>query len=1012
MARNGSARRLQRFMMQFLEVVIDASEDELEDFRDEALNPMTIIAWLHEAWRGLRNGIKKKGVARSIPSIILMLACPVLIPLAWLAAFLGYLLLSSPTVIGFLKRVLAYLERRTKKKQDIAFRDKFFLPIPKASGEHKQKAASESLAHRTDKFFLLPPELRYQILDDAFGGRTLHMSLEYQYPFYMAMFERYDDPRFGCHAKIERLVTVKDSHLRTKEPKQWVWFGCVCHRSSCHASRTARYLDKFGDINGIVSRDSDAPCEPKDDRCLEGIARCKEWPGIWPEKCQIGILGWLLTCRQAYFEGSSVLYRNNTINIASPALHRSIQDVLPQQALCNMTSLEFVWDLDRVPLDEAFRTASKKRAREHSSPLFPSMTNLRVAFSKSSRDASSLGLDRHDMHWTEIKKALLGQLFPMVDDFLERVVPSTTDVVISCPSWSWYSAIDLILIDKQGKDVSMAQHSSFGGTKFWRQSPRHEVTSPQTRDVQTLEEGTQSETLRTGFWIHTSDRQIRHASRGANETQVSHHPNHLQPVFSSSGKVPGPTAWSASRLPFVFALLRGTIVHDFQDLHRRYGPVLRTAPDEVTFAQPDAWADIFQLRPGHQQFLKDPIWWKRQPGKPDSLISAIDPESHARVRRALAPAFTTRALRSQEHVLYRYVNLLVERLQETVKARPQEAEHAVVDMSPWFNFTTFDIFGDLGYGESFDCLQNSRYHPWISLLFNSVKAASYVAAARYYPVVEYLLLKCIPASLRKMADDHYRQIVDKVDRRFNWELDRPDIMSHVMKVKDEPEGMTTDQIYATFMVLTTAGSETTATVLSGTLNYLTANQDKLRKLESEILRAFQSRDEIKLDTLKDLAYLNAVIREGLRLCPPIPWMLPRQVPPPGDTVCGVWLPGGTSVSIQAYTMNRDPRCFHLPTSFVPERWLPEALTDNNSVFYKDQRHGLQPFSVGPRNCMGQHLAMAEMRLILASLVWTFGFQSAGPQLRWEDLRTFLLVEKKPVNVRMKLRDRSLRPSPA
>jgi cytochrome P450 len=229
----------------------------------------------------------------------------------------------------------------------------------------------------------------------------------------------------------------------------------------------------------------------------------------------------------------------------------------------------------------------------------------------------------------------------------------------------------------------------------------------------------------------------------------------------------------------------------------------------------------------------------------------------------------------------------------------------VVDMTPWFHFTTFDIFGDLGFGESFDCLQNSRYHPWISLLFGSVKAASYVAAARFYPVIEAILLKCIPASLKKTADNHFQQIADKVNRRLNWELERPDIMSHVIKEKNDDEedkampltkGMTTEEIYCTFMILTTAGSETTATALTGTLNYLVSCPDKLGLIVREIRDTFNSRDEMTLDALRDLPYLNAVISEGLRLCPPIPWMLPRLVPPGGETVSGVRLPGGVSPS--------------------------------------------------------------------------------------------------------------------
>ncbi|KAI1114940.1 cytochrome P450 [Nemania sp. NC0429] len=470
--------------------------------------------------------------------------------------------------------------------------------------------------------------------------------------------------------------------------------------------------------------------------------------------------------------------------------------------------------------------------------------------------------------------------------------------------------------------------------------------------------------------------------------------------FHPLSNVPGPPAWSASRLPFVFSLIKGTIVHDFQKLHQKYGPIIRIAPNEVTFAGADAWTDI--LLPRSEQFLKDPVWWARQPNNPDSLISAIDTGTHARMRKALAPAFTLRALRAQEPILHQYVNLLVDRLTQHVgdTSNTQEAE---LDIAPWFNYITFDIFGDLGFGESFDCLQNSRYHPWIALLFNSVKAASFVIAARFYPLVQFILLRIIPPSLKKMQSDHYQQIVDKVERRLNFELERPDIMSHVITREDE-SAFSRGEINATFMVLTTAGSETTATVLGGTINYLISYPDKLAILSAEIRKQFPTFEHITLDALSSLPYLNAVINEGLRLCPPIPWILPRTVPPQGETVCGVWLPGGTPVSIQPYTINRDPKFFSSSTSFIPERWLSTEIQNPKSPFYNDQRDVFQPFSVGPRSCLGHHLARAELRLILAKLIWKFDFTAVrGQVLEWEQLRTFLLVEKKPVMVNMALR---------
>lgn len=74
-----------------------------------------------------------------------------------------------------------------------------------------------------------------------------------------------------------------------------------------------------------------------------------------------------------------------------------------------------------------------------------------------------------------------------------------------------------------------------------------------------------------------------------------------------------------------------------------------------------------------------------------------------------------------------------------------------------------------------------------------------------------------------------------------------------------------------------------------------------------------------------------------------------------------------------------------------------------SPFAQDQRHAVQAFSVGPRSCMGRHLAWAEMRLIIARLVWTFDVETTGKSLKWSDLKTFLLVEKKPLEVRLEIR---------
>lgn len=89
-----------------------------------------------------------------------------------------------------------------------------------------------------------------------------------------------------------------------------------------------------------------------------------------------------------------------------------------------------------------------------------------------------------------------------------------------------------------------------------------------------------------------------------------------------------------------------------------------------------------------------------------------------------------------------------------------------------------------------------------------------------------------------------------------------------------------------------AGSETSSTCLSTITYHLLRNKDVLQKLQAEIRGAFKTYEEIDGASTATLKYTHAVITEGLRIFPPLPFALPRLVPMPGDTVDGHYLPGG------------------------------------------------------------------------------------------------------------------------
>ncbi|CAG8950112.1 hypothetical protein HYFRA_00008347 [Hymenoscyphus fraxineus] len=463
--------------------------------------------------------------------------------------------------------------------------------------------------------------------------------------------------------------------------------------------------------------------------------------------------------------------------------------------------------------------------------------------------------------------------------------------------------------------------------------------------------------------------------------------------------VTGPKIRAASRLPYIKTLLEGWMVQDSKRLHEKYGPVVRVAPDEVSLAYAEAWGDVFQATNGKPPFEKDRLWWQPPKGGTDDIVTAPNTAMHSRMRKVLHHSFTPRALVAQEPILQQYVQLLVQKLREQI---PTGEDSTVLDIVPWLNYVTFDIIGDLSYGESFNCLESQKLHSWIKLIFENVRGFCLFTSARFYPSIEFALMKCIPSWVHDTQKDHYRFVTEKVNRRMNWEVQRPDLMSQVMRHNDK-DGMSAEEIHANFNKLMIAGSETSGTLLSGVVNLLITNQEVLQKLVKELRERFPDESGMTLEQLSSLSYLNAVLSEGMRLCPPVPIMLPRRAPKEGAYVGGLWIPGGTSVGVQAWTIYRDPAHFHNSESFMPERWLPEAEI-STSPFFADKRNAVQPFGVGPRSCIGKLLAWGEMRLILAKLVWAFDLEAEGEILKWEGQRTFILVEKKPVNIRIRVRN--------
>lgn len=198
-------------------------------------------------------------------------------------------------------------------------------------------------------------------------------------------------------------------------------------------------------------------------------------------------------------------------------------------------------------------------------------------------------------------------------------------------------------------------------------------------------------------------------------------------------------------------------------IHEKYGPVIRLSPNELAFTSAAAWQDIYGHRNGRQDLNKDPIHVGSVDPMPGvSTISMADHPNHARQRKALSHGFSKKALWEQEGIVQEFVDKLMTRFQEFAK------RGETFDIVKWYNFITFDVIGDLSFGESFGCLERGDFHFWITLIFDAVKAGAIQQATRRLATAgsttQAWLMKFIPSELSKRRADHLSYSREKVMR--------------------------------------------------------------------------------------------------------------------------------------------------------------------------------------------------------------------------------------------------------
>jgi averantin hydroxylase len=300
---------------------------------------------------------------------------------------------------------------------------------------------------------------------------------------------------------------------------------------------------------------------------------------------------------------------------------------------------------------------------------------------------------------------------------------------------------------------------------------------------------------------------------------------------------------------------------------------------------------------GFSEMSKNRFEYQKSANGSENLLGAIGQDDHSRFQKLFTHAFSERGMREMQPRIQGFVDLMIQGMKEA--ACPNHA-----DMLKWYNWTTFDLIGDLAFGESFHCLETKSTHPWIAVLLGNLKTLGFRMVMLLYGL-DWLLPYLTPKRLLEHRTTNMRYTREKMAKRMEKGKGQGDFFDKAIAQSDftKGTGMTRDEMDSNAASLVLAGSETTATLLTGVTFLLCKHPDILEKLNEEVRSTFAREEDIDLMSVGKLEYMLAVLDEALRIYPPAPNTGARIVPPQGYMVAGKWVPGGVSTRLLAATAN-------------------------------------------------------------------------------------------------------------
>ncbi|EDU41835.1 CypX Cytochrome P450 [Pyrenophora tritici-repentis] len=401
----------------------------------------------------------------------------------------------------------------------------------------------------------------------------------------------------------------------------------------------------------------------------------------------------------------------------------------------------------------------------------------------------------------------------------------------------------------------------------------------------------------------------------------------------------------------------------------------------LVFSTPSSMKDIYR---DQQLNLKSGLYGTGALGPP-SLVTTLEGDQHRGLRKALANApWTIGPLKNAwESRFDDQVSLFIKKMNEHAEA------NRTICISDKVAHFAADILGMISFSHPFGSVENQRDEK--ELLANFRKGLTFFGFAgrsRFFrdtilriPVVGqwWLPVASNDSGIGWLMCEADRQVSgrerENAEKQFEGQRD---FLQYCLDARySDGSSLTPVQKRAHVTLLIQAGADTTGTGMGSTLRFILTNPAVLARVRSEIEDAEASgllSTPIRYDeTREHLPFFVACIKESLRLNPPAPNLFPRIVPKGGKVIDGHFVPAGTEVTNNAWTIQRNKDFYGADAEeFKPERWM-----ENEQRSFRLEAAQFT-FGAGPRVCLGKEVAMLEMHKLLPEIIRRFDMEVKHP----------------------------------